>query len=74
MPHSLGWQPREHVPTLQAPRPAGCSTFSKLRSTRAVHPLIFNYWLAEGVALSGLLLLALPPRVSEQTPCWVCMH
>ena len=38
--------------------------FSKLRSTRNEHPLIFNYWLAEGVALSGLLLLAVPPRVS----------
>ncbi|KAI7841935.1 hypothetical protein COHA_004462 [Chlorella ohadii] len=37
--------------------------FSKLRSTRNEHPLIFNYWLAEGVALSGLLLLVVPPRV-----------
>lgn len=37
--------------------------FSKLRSTRNEHPLIFNYWLGEGVALSGLLLLAVPPRV-----------
>ena len=39
--------------------------FSKLRSTRNEHPLIFNYWLAEGVALSGLLLLVVPPRVRK---------
>ncbi|PSC71282.1 sugar transport [Micractinium conductrix] len=31
--------------------------------TRAVSPLVINYWMAEGVAVSGLLLLAVPPRV-----------
>jgi glucose uptake protein GlcU len=36
---------------------------SKLRSTRSEHPLVFNYWMSEGVALSGLFLLAVPPRV-----------
>ncbi|KAL4458531.1 hypothetical protein ABPG75_013396 [Micractinium tetrahymenae] len=37
--------------------------FTKLRKARAVSPLILNYWMAEGVGISGLLLLALPNRV-----------
>lgn len=33
------------------------------KQARGVHPLVTNYWLAEGAALSGLLLLAVSPRV-----------
>lgn len=60
--HSNAWAPcRSACPVAVFNGTFG--VFSKLRSTRAEHPLIFNYWLAEGVALSGLFLLIVPPRV-----------
>ncbi|KAL4426522.1 hypothetical protein ABPG77_008380 [Micractinium sp. CCAP 211/92] len=37
--------------------------FTKLRKARGISPLIINYWMAEGVGITGLLFLVLPNRV-----------
>jgi len=37
--------------------------FTKLRNSRPVSPVALNHWMAEGVVLSGLFVLAVPPRV-----------
>ena len=36
---------------------------TKIRRVRGISPLVLNYWVAEGVGVSGLLFLAAPPRV-----------
>ncbi|KAL4859306.1 hypothetical protein ACK3TF_001045 [Chlorella vulgaris] len=39
------------------------AVITKLPETKNIPPLILNFWMAEGVGLSGILLLALPSRV-----------
>ncbi len=49
--------------------------FTKLRKARGISPLIINYWMAEGVGITGLLFLVLPNRVRRPRGCpHFCIH
>lgn len=57
-----------HLPCCSAVFNGSFGAFTKLRKARGVSPLVMNYWMAEGLGISGLLLLAVPNRVGRPQP------